>query len=67
MIDFAFYGSIDFSYFLGWYWKNKKNLMAINSFLPLFSSLAQENKLKILHTGNIFELFPLQIVLYEAL
>ena len=36
--------------------------MAINSFLPLFSSLAQENKLKILHTGNMFELFPRQIV-----
>ena len=27
--------------------------MDINSFSPLFSSLAQENKLKILHTGTI--------------
>ena len=35
--------------------------MAINSFLPLFSSLAQENKLKILHTGNIFNFFLVKL------
>ena len=35
--------------------------MAINSFLPLFSSLAQENKLKILHTGNILNFFLVKL------